>query len=345
MAQTVVGIFNSASEAQNAKQQLISNGFTDMNVDIASGNTSDYINRTDDDRENESGIARFFRNLFGGDDKESERYTKVAERGCVVTVHAMDEEEAERAADLLDDYGAVDVDENYRKYSSNDSGSSWGTGPGAGTRSEPVVAGTPMGDTYVDTDRTTSGIVSDRTLDTDNTRSGGIFDDGSTTRSGIDRDRDGDIFDNDKDRGIFNRDSDRDRNYKEEESRKIPIIEENLNIGKREIETGGVRLRSRIVEKPVEEHLRLREEHVRVERNAVDRDASAADIDSFNEETIEMRERAEVPVVSKEARIVEEVSLDKEVEHRDETISDTVRTTEVDVEELEGEKRRRERNV
>ncbi|MES2649901.1 MAG: YsnF/AvaK domain-containing protein [Bacteroidota bacterium] len=333
MAQTVIGIFNSASEAQNAKQQLISNGFTDMNVDIASGDTIDYTNRSDNDREHESGIARFFRNLFGGDDNESERYTRVAEHGCVVTVHAMDEEEAERAADLLDDYGAVDVDENYRKYTSNDSSSSWGTNPGTGNRSEPVVAGTPMGDTYVDTDQTTSGMVNDRTLDRDTNRSGGIFDDGSTTRTDSDRDRDG---------RLFNRDSDRNREYSDDESRKIPIIEETLNVGKREIETGGVRLRSRIVEKPVEEHLRLREEHVRVERNSVDRNATASDIDSFNEETVEMRERAEVPVVSKEAHIVEEVSLDKQVDHRDETINETVRSTEVDIEELEGERRKRD---
>jgi stress response protein YsnF len=114
----------------------------------------------------------------------------------------------------------------------------------------------------------------------------------------------------------------------------IPIIEENLQVGKREVETGGARLRSRIVERPVEEHLRLRSEHVRVERNAVNRPATEADFNRFKEGDIEVTERAEVPVVNKEARVVEEVSLGKKVEERDEVIRDTVRSTEVDVDNL-----------
>ncbi|GAB2538734.1 YsnF/AvaK domain-containing protein [Rufibacter soli] len=114
----------------------------------------------------------------------------------------------------------------------------------------------------------------------------------------------------------------------------IPVIEENLQVGKREVETGGARLRSRIVERPVEEHLRLRSEHVRVERNAVNRPATDADFNRFKEGDIELTERTEVPVVNKEARVVEEVSLGKKVEERDEVIRDTVRSTEVDVENL-----------
>jgi stress response protein YsnF len=100
------------------------------------------------------------------------------------------------------------------------------------------------------------------------------------------------------------------------------------------VETGGARLRSRIIERPVEESLRLREERVRVERNAVNRPATEAELNSFKEGQIDMIEHAEVPVVSKEARVVEEISLSKEVEEHEETIRDTVRKTEVDVEDL-----------
>jgi stress response protein YsnF len=103
-----------------------------------------------------------------------------------------------------------------------------------------------------------------------------------------------------------------------------------------------VRLRSRIVERPVEESLRLREEHIRVERNKVDRAASATDLDNFEEGTIEVTQRSEVPVVSKEARVVEEVSLGKEVEHREETVRDTVRKTEIDVEEFDKDRTRKD---
>ena len=101
-------------------------------------------------------------------------------------------------------------------------------------------------------------------------------------------------------------------------------------------QTGGVRLRSRIVEKPVEASVRLREEHVTVQRTPVNRAASEADFKTFKEGEIEVTESAERAVVAKEARVVEEVSLGKQVTEREETIHDTVRNTEVDVEQIPG---------
>ncbi|TDH27073.1 DUF2382 domain-containing protein [Segetibacter sp. 3557_3] len=119
-----------------------------------------------------------------------------------------------------------------------------------------------------------------------------------------------------------------------ESSQTIPVIQEELQVGKREVETGRVRLRSRIVEDQVQEDVQLREEKVRVVTTPVDRPANSADI---KEESIELTERSEVPVVEKEARVVEEVSLDKEVTEREKTITDTVRNTEVDIEKTDGE--------
>ena len=115
----------------------------------------------------------------------------------------------------------------------------------------------------------------------------------------------------------------------------IPVIEENLEIGKRKVQTGGAYIKSRIVEKPVEETVNLQEEHVRVERNPVDRPANSTDFDNFKEGVVEVKEHAEVPVVNKEARVVEEISVNKDVEERTQTVRDTVRKTEVDVENLE----------
>jgi hypothetical protein len=117
-------------------------------------------------------------------------------------------------------------------------------------------------------------------------------------------------------------------------SASLPVIEEELQVGKRVVETGGVRLRSRIVETPVEEHLRLREEHIHVERTSVNRDATTADFNTFREGTIELTQHAEVPVVGKEVRVVEEVRLEKEVEEREEVVRDTLRSTDVEVENL-----------
>jgi len=114
----------------------------------------------------------------------------------------------------------------------------------------------------------------------------------------------------------------------------IPVIKEDLNVGKREVETGGARITSTIVETPVEETVNLREEHVNVNRTPVDRPASATDLDTFQEGEIELTEHTEVPVVSKEARVVEEVSLNREVTESEETIRDTVRHTEVETEKF-----------
>ena len=115
----------------------------------------------------------------------------------------------------------------------------------------------------------------------------------------------------------------------------IPIIEEELHVGKRVVETGGARLRSRIVERPIEENINLREEHVHVERTPVNRPATDADLSNFQEGEIEITEHAEVPVVAKEARVVEEISLEKEVEEREETIRDTIRRTDVEIDNLD----------
>jgi stress response protein YsnF len=113
----------------------------------------------------------------------------------------------------------------------------------------------------------------------------------------------------------------------------IQRVEENLEVGKREVERGSTRIRSRIVERPVEEHVRLREEHVHIERTAVDRPVTGERNDLFQEKDIELTERAEVPVVNKEARVVEEIRISKDVDERDETIRDTVRNTEIDIDQ------------
>ena len=112
----------------------------------------------------------------------------------------------------------------------------------------------------------------------------------------------------------------------------IPVYEERLNVGKREVSHGRLRVRSYVVETPVNEQVTLRSETVQVDRRPVDRVVSATDA-VFQDRTIELEEFAEEAIVSKEARVVEEISLRKEAQDRTETIRDTVRHTEVEVED------------
>jgi len=117
----------------------------------------------------------------------------------------------------------------------------------------------------------------------------------------------------------------------------IEVIKENLEVGKRQVQTGGIRVKSRIIETPVEETINLREESVNIDRVPVDRMATGA---AFVEREIEMREHAEVPVVQKDARVIEEIVISKDVEEREETIRDTVKETEVNIENLTETERR-----
>lgn len=116
----------------------------------------------------------------------------------------------------------------------------------------------------------------------------------------------------------------------------IPVIKEELEVGKREVQGGGVRVESRVTERPVQEQVNLREEHVTVQRRAVDRPASADDLGAFKEGTLEVTEKREVAVVSKDARVVEEIVVGKQATERTETIRDVVHETDVNVERLAG---------
>lgn len=112
----------------------------------------------------------------------------------------------------------------------------------------------------------------------------------------------------------------------------IPVVDEQLVVGKRDVNLGRVRVRSYIREENVSAGVNLHEERVAVERRPVDRPLTDADA-AFRDRTIEAEEHAEEAVVGKQARVVEEISLRKEGTDHQETVSDTVRKTEVEIED------------
>jgi uncharacterized protein (TIGR02271 family) len=115
---------------------------------------------------------------------------------------------------------------------------------------------------------------------------------------------------------------------------RLQVVEEELQVGKREVERGKMRVNTYVTETPVEEQVTLREEHVSVERHPVNRPATEGDF-ATGQETIEVTEHAEQAVVSKQARVVEEVVVSKNVQERTETIHDTVRRKDVEVEQVD----------
>ena len=109
----------------------------------------------------------------------------------------------------------------------------------------------------------------------------------------------------------------------------IPVVEEDVRVGKREVERGGIRARTYVSEHPVEEQVTLRDERINVHREPADRPATA---DDFRSREVTMHEPDEEAGADKRARGIEEGVVDKEAVDHTETVRDTARRTEVEVE-------------
>ena len=264
MDQTVIGVFDTYDHAEQAKQQLITRGFSANDVQVrshgsdgagtASNSTATTTTNTHDVGFMDS-VRSFFSDLFGPDADDAGHYSEAVRRGgAVVAVTVSDESRVDSAREALAATGAVDIEKRV---------SEWKQSGYEGYRSDAAP---------------------------------------------------------------YTHDE-----IAQERARVIPVVEEELDVGKRQVDLGTVRVVSRMVETPVNESVTLREEHASIERRPVDRPASEADLSNFRDESIEVRETAEKAVVSKTARVVEEVTVGKTATDRTEQVSDTVRKTVVDV--------------
>jgi uncharacterized protein (TIGR02271 family) len=105
--------------------------------------------------------------------------------------------------------------------------------------------------------------------------------------------------------------------------------QEELQVGKRDVEYGRVRLRKWVETEPVTEEVELRRETAFVERQPVNRPASGA---AIGEEEVEMSLHREEPVVSKETVEREQITVHPEEETEEETVHGEVRREHVEVE-------------
>lgn len=120
------------------------------------------------------------------------------------------------------------------------------------------------------------------------------------------------------------------------ERQMIQEVEEEVTVGKRRVATGGVRASTRVTERPVEKTVTLTEEQVDVTRRDAGRELSPEEAErAFKETSVEVTETAEEAQVRKAARLIGEVEIAKTEQERTETIKDTARRTEVDVEKIE----------
>lgn len=294
---TLVAVFDNNSDAQKAKADLLASGFNSSDVRLSAGGTEASATTTaDHDESIGDSISNFFSNLFGtGSNDRSAVYSNAVSRGnCVLTVTAQSEDEVERAADLVERYGPIDIDET---------SSEWSAGSTSG-----MNAGAMAGTQHAAQQSMQSG--SNTAMGSSNSGMGA----GTMSAQGMN--------------------TSNSRQFAENDNQAIPVVREELKIGKREVQRGGVRVYSHVVEQPVDESVNLREEHVKVERRPVDQAIDPSNMQAFQESSFEVRESAEEAVVQKSARVVEEVLVGKEVTNRQEHVRDTVRHTEVEVEKL-----------
>jgi uncharacterized protein (TIGR02271 family) len=104
--------------------------------------------------------------------------------------------------------------------------------------------------------------------------------------------------------------------------------EEELRVGKRDVEAGRARLRKWVETDTVSENVELRRETARVTREPIDRPAATGEI---GEEEISVPLHAEEAVVEKETVAKERVGLETDVEVERETVGGEVRKERVDV--------------
>ena len=274
MSRTITAMFDSRSEAESARQRLTASNIDADRVRIIDkdGSGGSYGN-TAEDTEGKGFWAQMKELFVTEEDRHS--YAEGVSRGGFLLSAEVDEDEADRACQLLEQSSSVDFESREKQWRSDDG---WTGFAGAGT---------PMrGTSYGATSAGTSGF-SDTT-------------------------------------------SERGRTVSEEH---VPIVDEELRVGKREVSRGGVKVRSYVKEVPVHEQVSLREEHVDVERRPVNRSLNEAGLtgDAFQEKNFEMTETSEEAVVAKDARVREELVVKKTAEEHVENIDETVRHTEVDV--------------
>lgn len=117
----------------------------------------------------------------------------------------------------------------------------------------------------------------------------------------------------------------------------IPLAEETLILGKHTVTSGTTTVRRFVVESPAEKQITLYDEKVVVERRRPVTDAATGKV--LTELSVEMIETSEIPLVAKDIKVREEVVVRRERTKRVETVRETVRRDEVEIQHSAGSER------
>ena len=330
----IVTAFNQIQQAEVAKEKLIAEGIAENHIDIISGERLRVEGK-------EIRHPSFWQRLFGDDvdDDYATEYNKAIQGGGVLLTVRARKEDADRIETLLDQYstdytasynrGASTTDREFLGETDDVSGRTTSAGFNAGakgvTGDTDPTAGVP-GTLDHDSGKSTAGKTGATDLLTGKDSTTGVT--GASTTGVTGASTTG--VTGTTAAGVTGAALTGSENHEA-----LKLAEEQVDIGKRQVSDGVVRLRRYTVEDEVAEDVSLFEQHADVFRTAVDEPAYLSDVD-WSEKTIEVEESHEVPTVSKTARIKEEVGVRNETSERVETVKDTVRRQEVEVEQTGG---------
>ena len=330
MNETIVAVYDTAAHAELAVQDLLAANVPQSAINRHAAEGSYSAENTPVGTRSTGETGGFWSNLFGGSSEDHTVYDRTLESGgTVVTVSTIPEHDYEAIMTILEKHNPVDIDERAASYSTSGAMTTGAAASAMGA--DEVRTGSiatsgasmntgAMGTGAMGTGTMNTGAMSTGTMST-GAMSTGAMSTGTTMNSGTMSAGTG--------AAAYN------TGVTAEQGGTIQLAEEQLVVGKRLVNRGGTRVRRYVVETPVEENVTLHEEKVTLERRPVTDGRPVTDAD-FTDRTIELTETAEEAVVSKTARVVEEVSLGKTATDRTETIRDTLRKEEVDVEQIPG---------
>jgi hypothetical protein len=125
MQHTLIAVFDNHNDAVGAKNELIASGFATGDVRLShgdetapGGSMASGALTGDDEPGIGASIRNFFSDIFGTDsDEHGSKYASAVERGNhVLTVKTDSEPEVERAADIVERFGPIDIDEQSEKW-------------------------------------------------------------------------------------------------------------------------------------------------------------------------------------------------------------------------------------
>jgi stress response protein YsnF len=279
----VTALFDSHSAAENAIERLVNAGVPHDRIGLMPGDESE---ASDEAGASSRPEPRGFWGSLGDwllPDEDRHLYAEGLSRGGYLISVTTGDEHYARVMAILDSEDAIDIDERAESWRAEGWAGWSGTAAGTSTEVGPATSVSPVVASVRAEDLDAEAVASPRKTGLAGAETG----------------------------------------LSERGEQVLPVVEERLRIGMRDVSHGHVRVRSYVVETPVDEQVSLRKERIAIERRPADRALSDAD-QAFQERAIEVEGRSEEAVVSKEAG------------QRTETVFDTVRETEIEVEDERG---------